>query len=116
VVLTLNLVVLGLDMSTSDDWKQLAACKGRSDVFLAGSGGHDSRTGRATHNKFDRMIVDQSKAVCATCPVEDDCLAWALAERIPYYVYGGHSWPERLKILQGKRRILVDTPDQAMLG
>ena len=115
----LNLVVLGRGMSISDEWKEFAACRGQSDLFLAGSGqGSNEARGYHfnAHNKFDRMIVEHSKAVCATCPVESECLDWALSERIPYYVYGGHSWPERQKILRQNRRILVDSPDEAMLG
>jgi WhiB family redox-sensing transcriptional regulator len=98
------------DLPGSLDWQEQAACQGKSDIFLASSQGDGSRN----PSKFDRMVVEHSKAICAVCPVIDTCLAWALAERIPYYVYGGLSWEERRRLLGQKRSrrrlILVDTP------
>lgn len=100
-------------MPTSDTaWKLDAACRGKSDLFLANN---EQLYSRHKVSKFDRMITEKSKAVCSTCPVRITCLEWALSQRIPYYVYGGLSWPERLAVLKN-RRILVDSPDDAMIG
>jgi len=51
-----------------------------------------SRTGRER----------RAKAVCATCPVIDSCLRWALAAREPYGVWGGLSVEEREALLAAK--------------
>ena len=40
-----------------------------------------------------------AKAVCASCPVIDNCLRWALAAREPYGVWGGLSTEEREALL-----------------
>ena len=37
----------------------------------------------------------RAKAVCAGCPVVENCLRWALAAREPYGVWGGMSTEER---------------------
>jgi WhiB family redox-sensing transcriptional regulator len=42
----------------------------------------------------------QAKAVCAQCPVIQNCLRWALAAREPYGVWGGLSAEERESLLQ----------------
>ena len=41
----------------------------------------------------------QAKAVCASCPVIENCLRWALAAREPYGVWGGLSVDERESLL-----------------
>ena len=43
-----------------------------------------------------------AKAVCARCPVLQECRAHALATREPYGVWGGLSEPEREAILSRK--------------
>jgi WhiB family redox-sensing transcriptional regulator len=103
------------------DWFDQAACRGHSDIFLAGSGSHVALR-RYRLSKYDEQIDRLSKAICATCPVIDDCLDWALRERIQFYVYGGLSWPERQDLLShrwSKRKpkpSLIDGTPQAMLG
>jgi WhiB family redox-sensing transcriptional regulator len=37
----------------------------------------------------------QAKAICASCPVINNCLRWALEAREPYGVWGGRSAEER---------------------
>lgn len=88
-------------------WRDSAACRGRTDLFLVGDIQIAPKSGQS---KFDKTVIDQSKAICFTCPVIDDCLSWALRERIPYFVYGGLSWRERQKLLglRKNHRTLVD--------
>ena len=44
----------------------------------------------------------RAKAVCASCPVIQNCLRWALAAREPYGVWGGLSVEGREALLTGK--------------
>ena len=62
-------------------WQDSAACKGAdSSSFLSGV------TSR----------VQKAKAICATCPVIEKCLAFALAnEDFEPHVYGGMTGDER---------------------
>lgn len=69
------------------DWQARAACRG-------------SDTGKFYHpdnergpSRARREIC--AKAVCAGCPVIENCLRWALATREPYGVWGGLSADER---------------------
>ena len=39
-----------------------------------------------------------AKAVCVTCPVQDECAAYAIANREPHGVWGGLSEGERERI------------------
>ena len=66
-------------------WQDNAACKGAdSRIFLSGV--------------TSRVI--QAKAVCATCPVTRECLAFALAhEDYEPHVYGGLTGEERKKLV-----------------
>lgn len=39
--------------------------------------------------------VEPAKAVCADCPIQSDCLAWALRTDQPFGIWGGRSTRER---------------------
>jgi WhiB family redox-sensing transcriptional regulator len=39
-----------------------------------------------------------AKRICAACPVQPDCLDWALATREPHGIWGGTSERERRKL------------------
>lgn len=115
-------MVLALDMHTRvtiirtveapvfdhQGWRDSAACRGHTDLFLVGDVQIAPKSGQS---KFDKTVIAQSKAICSMCPVIDECLSWALRERIPYFVYGGLSWRERQKLLGLRRnhRTLVDS-------
>jgi len=43
------------------------------------------------------------KAVCAKCPVTDECLAYALKHKEPDGVWGGYTALERRRILRKQR-------------
>jgi len=69
-------------------WIESAACIGRGDVMW----GED---------------VEAARAICATCPVRAECLAFALDTEPSYGVFGGRTWPERVgtcPICQGPKR------------
>lgn len=51
-----------------------------------------------------RRRDESAKAICATCPVIEQCREHALAVREPYGVWGGLSEDERQAILTGTQR------------
>ena len=65
-------------------WQDSAACIGmESSIFLSGV----------------KSRVQIAKAICATCPVARECLAFALAhEDFEPHVYGGLTGEERKKL------------------
>ena len=52
----------------------------------------------------DGVGVDAARQVCATCPVKEPCLEYALRNRIDHGVWGGASERERRRILAQRRR------------
>lgn len=48
-----------------------------------------------------------AKAVCATCPVLQQCRDYALATREPFGVWGGLSEPDRERILAREQQLAV---------
>jgi len=71
------------------EWRAKAACKGMTDLFFPAK----------------QEDVDAPKAICHTCPVERQCLAWALAHGEKFGIWGGVS--ER-----GRRRMRGWDADQ----
>jgi WhiB family redox-sensing transcriptional regulator len=46
-------------------------------------------------DKEDMVGIARAKAVCATCPVADECLSWALETNQTEGIWGGHTAKER---------------------
>ncbi|MDQ6837815.1 MAG: WhiB family transcriptional regulator [Actinomycetota bacterium] len=69
----------------SDSWRLAATCRYEDPelFFPVGS------TGTAAEQ------IDRAKTVCATCPVQTSCLAFALASNQEYGVWGGRDEDER---------------------
>ena len=57
----------------------------------------------ATFFPSDGVGVDRARAICKGCPVGDQCLEYALEERIEHGVWGGCSERERRRILKRRR-------------
>ena len=55
----------------------------------------------------DGVGVDRARRICATCQVADDCLEYALVNRIDHGVWGGASERERRRILKRRRLSLA---------
>jgi WhiB family transcriptional regulator, redox-sensing transcriptional regulator len=71
------------------DWMAKAACRGQpADVFFPDEEEHADYT--------------QARLVCASCPVRDECLAFALKLNIGHGMYAGHT-PHQRAVL--RRRI-----------
>ena len=51
----------------------------------------------------DGVGVQIARQICATCPVKEPCLEYALVQRIDHGVWGGASERERRRILRRRR-------------
>lgn len=51
----------------------------------------------------DGVGVEVARRICATCPVKDPCLEYALDQRVDHGVWGGASERERRRILKRRR-------------
>jgi WhiB family redox-sensing transcriptional regulator len=62
----------------------------------------------ATFFPSDGVGVEIARRICATCPVHEQCLEYALEQRIDHGVWGGCSERERRRILK-RRRVAAST-------
>lgn len=49
-------------------------------------------------DKEDLGAIVKAKVVCATCPVADECLSWAIETNQSEGIWGGHTAKERRKL------------------
>lgn len=74
--------------ATSDDWRDLAACRDTDpDLFFP-----VGTTGPAIEQ------IENAKAVCGQCEVRESCLEFALTTNQDSGIWGGTSEEERRKI------------------
>ena len=52
----------------------------------------------------DGVGVDQARKICAECPVREECLDYALVNRIDHGVWGGCSERQRRRIAKARRQ------------
>ena len=52
----------------------------------------------------DGVGVDIARRICASCPVKEPCLEYALEQRVDHGVWGGASERERRRILKRRRQ------------
>ena len=95
MALTLDRPVFDL-YETDLDWRRHAACRACSpDLFFpAGT------TGAALHE------IEAAKAVCMACPVQSQCLRFALRTGQAYGIWGGTTEDERVtmrRLARGRR-------------
>lgn len=70
-------------------WRDLAACrKVNTDVFFPQS----------------ELFANRAKLICSTCPVQKECLAWAVATRQTDGIWGGKTADERARVTRAGRR------------
>ncbi len=70
-------------------WRQKGACRGLDPVIFY---------------PVQEEEADAAKAICATCPVQEACLEYALANRERDGVWGGTTAKERRRIIRQRRR------------
>ena len=81
------------------DWQMQGACRALpTEMFFHPEGERGPRRRNREQN---------AKAVCASCPVIQQCRAHALAVREPYGIWGGLSEDEREQILSKEIARLV---------
>lgn len=71
-------------------WQQRSACKGIDPIIFYPATDEEAGT---------------AKAVCDVCPVQVDCLEYAIACREHDGVWGGHTERERQRIIRRRRRM-----------
>ncbi len=57
----------------------------------------------------DGLGVQVAQRICAECPVTEECLEYALVNRIDHGVWGGRSERERRRLQRRRRGALVTT-------
>jgi WhiB family redox-sensing transcriptional regulator len=74
-----------------ESWQRKAACRGpRANLFFPPN--HFEK-------KADRLNRErQAKAICATCPVAQQCLEYAVSIQEPFGVWGGLNEVERKEL------------------
>ena len=81
--------MLSMVERSSTSWQQAARCRGIDpDVF------HPQSNEEA----------DEAKAICASCPVREPCLEYALVVREKLGVWGGLTERERRRVLRHRRK------------
>ena len=80
------------DSYALDVWQARAACRGpHASVFFPPP---------QFERKDEKLAREtQAKAICATCPVREPCLAYALRIREPHGIWGGMSESERRPLI-----------------
>ena len=74
--------------TTDMRWTALAACAGEDPALFTASGGRESAEQRRTREA-------SAKRICAQCPVQPDCLEYALRVNEPLGIWGGLNENER---------------------
>jgi len=76
-------------IALNQTWRQQARCRGVDpDIFFPVSDDD----------------ADDAKAICATCPVRQPCLEWALSTREKSGVWGGLTERERRRLVRQRRK------------
>lgn len=76
-------------------WRELAACRRHDPEFFFPIG----KTGRAFAE------IQRAKAICVSCPVRAECLAFALDTDQDYGIWGGCDEDERRVLHRQRRRV-----------
>ncbi|MCH2632295.1 MAG: WhiB family transcriptional regulator [Acidimicrobiales bacterium] len=75
-----------------DSWEHKAACRGpQSTVFFPPP---------RFERKDEKLTREaRAKAICGQCPVQQDCLSYAIDIREPHGIWGGANEAERRQML-----------------
>lgn len=77
-----------IELIDDQTWRTQAACV-------------DARTGLFFAE--DEPQIDAAKRICARCPVSEDCLSFALLNRVDDGIWGGFTEKERRRMLKQQR-------------
>lgn len=82
-------------VASSIEWMSRGACRGVTrDIFFPDS---------------DQLVSSTAKRLCGRCDVRDECLQYALDQRIEFGIWGGLTEEQRRSI--DRRRHRVRCPD-----
>lgn len=73
---------------TDLSWHAQALCKGATDVFFPDRGKNND--------------IRYAKRICSKCPVQQDCMNYAIKNNIKHGIWGGLAYKERLKVKKSK--------------
>lgn len=74
------------------DWHDQAACSGQPiEVFFI------QQTPGITQQQRARL-EQPAKTICSTCPVQPDCLEWAVLAKVQFGIFGGLNPTERKQL------------------
>jgi WhiB family transcriptional regulator, redox-sensing transcriptional regulator len=76
-----------------DTWQRKAACRGPESVLFFPPTVPEPRPDREAREA-------RAKAICGACPVERECLEFALRIREPHGIWGGRNESERRLLLE----------------
>lgn len=76
-----------------DWWQCAAACRGEDAAAFFAPNYFEKRSEKAAREST-------AKVICARCPVQEPCLAFALRTREPHGVWGGLNEMERRALLR----------------
>lgn len=82
---------LGNEDVKTEQWRVKAACQGLDPTIFYPADDNDEQ-------------ADAAKAVCAVCPVQGECLEYALGSKEREGVWGGATERERRRIVRQRRR------------
>ncbi len=90
-----------------EEWQDEAECKGKTDLFFAPLDDdfiqtEVTRTNRSNESRRN-LRIKKAKDVCAFCPVELECLGWAMRMGSHYdegAICGGTTWFERKGLMR----------------
>lgn len=77
------------------EWRERAACLPLPGILFFGLDDNESALER-------RNREEQAKSICANCGVRSECLAYALATKEPYGIWGGLTEVERKSLAQSR--------------
>ncbi len=77
------------------EWRERAACLPLPGILFFGMDDNESPMER-------RAREEQAKSICADCGVRSECLAYALATKEPYGIWGGLTELERKSLAQSR--------------
>ena len=81
-----------MQQRADEAWQVRAACRGpHADIFFPPL--------QFERREEKREREGRAKAICMTCPVQRDCLDYALAIREPHGIWGGLNEAERRLLL-----------------
>lgn len=76
-----------------DSWQHRGACRGPQAMVFFPPAQFERKADRAERER-------RAKAICAECPVRQECLDYAISIREPHGIWGGLNEVERKAILE----------------